>query len=721
MTEILQAALEYARRGWPVLPCRVGTKLPMTKHGSHDATSDAELIRSWWLQWPAANVGVATGPESGLYVIDEDQGGAETIASLALPPTFTIRTPSGGRHFYFRLPDGVDLGNSAKTKLGPGVDTRGRGGYVVAPPSVVAGSHYAVEVDTEIAPLPAHIIARLQPPPRAPQRPPVAPRAATGYGERALAEELARVEGALEGTRNDCLNTAAFSLGQLVGGGVLDGLRVRDELRRAAAQAGLGEMEVERTINSGLSAGMQQPRTAPEPQAGRAAAPKTVAVKKPKITAEPTLVVTMAADVKLEHRRWLWKDRLAFGAFAILDGDPGLGKSSIAIDIAARVTRGDIMPDGSPGAGEPATVLFLLGEDDCATCVGRLAAAGADLQMVHIIEGRREPGESGHRSISIPEDLPAIEQHIRLTGAAMLVIDPWFAFLDGAIDADRDKSSRLALTPTTKMAEATGSLVWALRHWKKGAGSAIHRGMSSVAHSAAARSVLAVGADQSDQEGKRHILAVVKNNWGKKGASMLYAVEGTTQHRDGTPLVDEQGHPIETNRIEWHGTTDTGADELSEKRDEDGGAVMLEEAVTFLRSILSEGPRAVRDIRGDASGAGMSWRTIERAKAKIGVEAIKKQFSGAWEWTLPANTANEPCAWRAGGLGGLREEQDRQASKTANEKTHDGGLGSVDEDSYKNIRRPPSNSTFPRAREDGEPYEQAELVALIDATWGGDD
>jgi hypothetical protein len=161
---MLEAALAYAKRGWPVFPCHSIVngkctcgkpdcsspgKHPRTKNGFKDATTDEATIREWWRKWPNANIGIATGSESGLFVLDIDpeHGGEQSLQQLKdkygpLPETARVRTGSGGWHYYFRYPAGLRLPNSS-SKLGPGIDTRGDGGYVIAPPSLhVSGRRY---------------------------------------------------------------------------------------------------------------------------------------------------------------------------------------------------------------------------------------------------------------------------------------------------------------------------------------------------------------------------------------------------------------------------------------------------------------------------------------------------------------------------------------------------------------------------------------------------
>ena len=156
---LLAAALRYAERGWLVFPC--SGKTPKTTNGLKDATStDTGLIEGWWNSWPDANVAIVTGTASGIVVLDIDVGGEdgyETLRALEaehgeLQPTASVKTPSGGSHLYHRHP-GIDIRNSVR-QLGPGLDIRGDGGYVVAPPS----PGYVVDEEAPVAALPAWIL-----------------------------------------------------------------------------------------------------------------------------------------------------------------------------------------------------------------------------------------------------------------------------------------------------------------------------------------------------------------------------------------------------------------------------------------------------------------------------------------------------------------------------------------------------------------------------------
>lgn len=279
----IDAAVVYARRGWPVFPCHAAApvagcscgdhgcsspgKHPRVRGGLHAASVDASTIRQWWARWPRANVGVRTGSASGLVVIDVDpgHGGDVTLDELeavhgALPLGRTVRTGSGGRHLYFRHPGGV-VRNDAGRVLGKGIDLRGDGGYVVAPPSRIAGGAYAViGHGGSIPDLPEWLLERLAERDRRPEREPSTVRAPTAWARAALDGEVGRVRGAVEGTRNDTLNRVAYRLGQIVGAGALAEDDVERMLVNEAMAIGLGEREAVRTVRSGLTAGEARPR-----------------------------------------------------------------------------------------------------------------------------------------------------------------------------------------------------------------------------------------------------------------------------------------------------------------------------------------------------------------------------------------------------------------------------------------------------------------------------
>ena len=214
-------ALEYAKRGWKVIPlhtpdaqgkcsCRkadcgsVG-KHPRTMNGLKDATTDENKIRGWWDMWPDANIGIATGAASNLVVLDVDprHDGDKTLAVLEddygqLPPTSYSRTGGDGMHYLFSYPD-AEIKNSAG-RLGAGLDIRGEGGYIVAPPSLhQSGKRYAwAEAEVSLAQMPDWMLHLLTESHRTKER-------ESTQGQRKERQTISAGECIPEGQRNDAL------------------------------------------------------------------------------------------------------------------------------------------------------------------------------------------------------------------------------------------------------------------------------------------------------------------------------------------------------------------------------------------------------------------------------------------------------------------------------------------------------------------------------------
>lgn len=248
------AALALAARGMTVFPVRAGTKYPLVAW-STEATTDPQTIAEWWARWPAASVAVACGP-SGLVVVDLDgptgmQSWAALVAEHSDVETCSVSTgrDGGGAHLWFRADEGAPVPNSAG-RLGPGVDVRGAGGMVLAPPSRHrTGRRYQWTSGAPLALLPQWVRA-LAMPPRPVRRP--APVLSSTPATRALVGLVQVVLDAPEGTRNDRLFWAASRVAEHVDAGRLDRQAGADALLRAAEAAGLPSAEAARTVQSAL-------------------------------------------------------------------------------------------------------------------------------------------------------------------------------------------------------------------------------------------------------------------------------------------------------------------------------------------------------------------------------------------------------------------------------------------------------------------------------------
>lgn len=323
----------------------------------------------------------------------------------------------------------------------------------------------------------------------------------------------------------------------------------------------------------------------------------------------PVRIRTVRLDsVEPQPVTWLNAGRIPFGKLTLLEGDPGLGKSTYTIDLAARVSRGLPLPGDGPR--EPADVVLVTYEDGLGdTIQPRLVAAGADLARVHAIAGISTNG-SPERLLSIPQDVPALRQVVEETRAALLIIDPLAAALSSSTDSYKDADTRQALAPLSRMAEETNVAVLIVRHLTKGAASrAINAGGGSIAFAAAARSVLAVHVDPTDAA--KRVLATVKCNLAPLAPSLSFGLE-------------DAGNGCA--RVTWHGTSQLSAEDLNAARLGSVGGGPEPEAQAWLRDVLRAGERERRDVLRAGRENGFNERSLERAADRLGVEKRQSGF-----------------------------------------------------------------------------------------------
>ncbi|MDT7621849.1 MAG: hypothetical protein QOF99_2750 [Pseudonocardiales bacterium] len=283
------AAMAAAEAGLFVFPVHPCSKVPAVENWEQVATCDPARIQSLWAARPY-NLGLAVG-RSGLIVIDLDErpgdtptpewegatGGRDVLARLAREAgepypaaTYTVATPSGGRHLYFRMPDGLQLRNTAGT-LGWRIDTRAHGGFVIGAGSVRISDkrriYYRAVNRAQIAPLPAWLARALTPAAGLSDTAPV--RISRGraipYVQAAVEGETTRVATATVGTRHDTLISAASKLGSLISAGILGENDAREALKSAANWPTSGpdayhSERIERDISDGLRFGVLHPR-----------------------------------------------------------------------------------------------------------------------------------------------------------------------------------------------------------------------------------------------------------------------------------------------------------------------------------------------------------------------------------------------------------------------------------------------------------------------------
>lgn len=336
----------------------------------------------------------------------------------------------------------------------------------------------------------------------------------------------------------------------------------------------------------------------------------------------PADVGVMLCDVRPERVVWLWDGRIPLGKLTILDGDPGLGKSTLSLDLAAHVSRGIPLPC-STEPSRAAGVVLLSAEDDLADTIRpRLDAAGAD--VTRVVALRTVPGDDD-RPPSIPEDLHLLRQAIERVGARLVVIDPLMAFLDASVDGHKDQSVRRALHRLAALAEDTRAAVVVIRHLNKAVGgNPLYRGGGSIGIIGAARAGLLVGRDPDDET--RRVLASTKCNLAAEPGSLSFHMD---QYEGAC-------------RVVWDGASACGAALLLTEND--GDQTALDEAKEVVSDILAAGPVASAVLRRRAMGEGVSERTLRRARAALGCVKRKAGMTGGWTWEMPEEARTRPAS-----------------------------------------------------------------------------
>jgi putative DNA primase/helicase len=315
----------------------------------------------------------------------------------------------------------------------------------------------------------------------------------------------------------------------------------------------------------------------------------------------------------------------------LLVGDPGRGKSLLALDMAARVTTGAPWPDQEPQDGDqyPADVVLLTAEDDTADTVRpRLEAAGGDPARVVVVRALRRPGAEGDQMFSLAHDIKVLEACIgQCDDARLVVMDPVSAYLEGA-DAHSNEGLRTVLAPLRSLAERTGVAALAINHLTKKSDTAVmYRAMGSMAFVAAARAVWAVGPDR--QTAGRLLFLPVKCNLAGGLTGLAYRIVPSAQSPDVPVLAWEPG------------AIALSAEEALDARI--NALTRREQAGMWLESVLANGPVPAAELEKQALATGLSLMTLRRAKRELKVETFRIGFAAGCLWSLPGD-AHESLA-----------------------------------------------------------------------------
>ena len=582
--------MAYARHGLAVFPLKARDKVPATVHGVKDATRDEAVITQWWSQEPEANIGIAAGQPSGVVVFDVDgEAGEQSLVSLmeehgALPMTPAVATGKGF-HLYFRMPEEA-LAN--RVAMAAGLDLRSTGGYVVAPPSIhPSGRAYEWQVDYlyPFAAFPKWL------------------------ADLAHKEQVAReihTDVIPEGQRNDTAFRDASAMRRRGMDAEAIYAAIKADKRYSPPLPDHEIWMVARDVARTYPAGD------PEGDANEAWKERQKAKREEAEAEVEETLYKLASEIQPEETLWLWHPYIPRGMVVILDGDPGLGKSTLMLDIVARLTRGDLMPLSALAVEEAGAVVVTVEDDLARTVVKRLRAQGADLTRVALIDEFRDT------AVMIPDHLPRLEKAINKMQAKILVIDPVMAVLDPDVDSHRDQEVRAKIMrPLKELAQRTDCTICLVRHLNKVSGnSAMYRGGGSIGIVGAVRSAMIVAKDPTDPEAR--VFAQYKSSLARSGESIRYHIEDTG----------------DVGRLVFDGASDLTADQLvlQDLRE----APKTAEAAKFLRDMLANGPMTRADLDTAAKNEGIKANTMEEAAKMLGVVKRKDGIGtgSGWVWSL---------------------------------------------------------------------------------------
>ena len=328
--------------------------------------------------------------------------------------------------------------------------------------------------------------------------------------------------------------------------------------------------------------------------------------------------IIAASDVQREPLRWLWPGWIPLGKVVMLDGDPGRGKSTVTMDLAARISTGSPMPDGSRIEG-PGNVIMVGLEDDAGdTVLPRLMAAGADIGRVGLPDFTVSP--NGQAPVKFPSGLAEIEEAIAEKTATLCVFDPIMGMIDDKIDSHKDQSIRDPMWGLRAIAYRQMCTIICVRHLNKDQGkSAIYRGGGSIGFIGAARAGYVLADDPNDP--KARVLACNKLNVGIEPPSLRCRI-----------IPDEENN---CGRVSWEGESSLTAEQILGPQRQQRPEDVAEE---WLTEQLAGGRVAVKELQAAAEEADISWRTVRRAQKAIGVrpkrESTGSGGAGAWFWEL---------------------------------------------------------------------------------------
>lgn len=315
---------------------------------------------------------------------------------------------------------------------------------------------------------------------------------------------------------------------------------------------------------------------------------------------KPELKLICMDDVEAKEVDWLWYPYIPYGKLTIVQGDPGEGKTTMVLQLAALLSKGEKLPCDEKER-TPVNVIYQTAEDGLADTVKpRLEAAGADCSRVLVID-------ECEAELSMTDE--RIEQALKETDAKVLILDPIQAYLGADVDMHRANEIRPVMKRLGDMAEKYGCAILLIGHMNKASGSkSTYRGLGSIDFQATARSVLVVGRVKDDPT--LRVMAHDKSSLAPEGTSVAFRLD-------------------KENGFRWEGACDMTVAELLSG---DGKGQKLKAAKAFLEEQLKEGHKAQKEIEEAAQEQGIKTKTLRNAKQEMNVGSQK--IGSQWYWYL---------------------------------------------------------------------------------------
>lgn len=657
MNEHLSAALKYVtQEGWHLIPI-----FPWTAHGcpcpqgsncstpakhppfygwrseEYQVVEESDAHHVWGEAGDTWNVGIVTGESSGVFVldVDPDKGGNDSLRRLIedmgeFPYTREHRTGSGGKHIFFKMPPDQVITNSNRALRDAGylgLDIRGSGGYVLAPPSMTNKGSYNVSVHAPVADAPNWFLQLLHTPRTGVPDTPVERGGLTEYDsyspsvqedidtycKAAVEKEIQRFVDEYEfGEWDNLTNEISFCLltlanspwNNLDAGDVVSLLEEKcntDNDDFPLSRAG-------KCINSALNAVERRDlvRDLPEmiQRAIDAEAPVRKVGNNSYEKAGRRALLTSAADIQMRRVKWLWKERIALGTLSLVAGEPGMGKSTLVYWIVGQMTQGTLYGEF---AGKPKDVIICATEDSWEhTIVPRLAAAGADRSRVYRVDISNADEVMSGLNLMTDQDL--LGEICEDKDIGLMVLDPLISRL-GDKDTHKDSEVRKALEPMCAIADRLQfSIIGLMHHNKSGSTDPLKSVMGSTGFGAVARSVHSVvhaPQDDEDYDGpEQRLFGTIKNNLGKTSGNGPHQLDTWLFHIETVTFDTEDDDPIplSVGSICWDGDAALSvADGMSEKarieregKNSSKGPTKIELATAFLTNLFEKRGHAIK-------------------------------------------------------------------------------------------------------------------------------